>query len=265
MPAVTWIANHRFWVLGMGIAVVLVAVAAGVWVFFLRSPGTQLDLRQALRLYRQSERTANGGNPELPPPGVYRYRTTGNEKLSIAGIARNFPNSTNAIVTDARCATVRWEPLVEHVEGQVECPVAPGGLTLVSLPSSEQIAGITTNVDIDCPAGTYLVPPNAAVGKHWKATCHAPGQVVRLSGRVVGFSSVKVGGTTVQSVHTHLSMSFSGAESGTSPSDYWVSLDNGMILRESETVDVLQSAGPLGSVHYTEEMAISLQSLTPVR
>ncbi|MGA8725759.1 MAG: hypothetical protein WB565_12005 [Acidimicrobiales bacterium] len=265
MPLLTWIANHRFWVVGMGVALLIVAVATGVWVFFLRSPGTQLDLRQALRLYRQSERTADGANAELPPSGVYRYRTTGNEKLSIAGIARSFPNTTNAIVTVARCATVRWEPLVEHVEGQVECPVAAGGLSLVSLPSSEQIAGITTNMDIDCPAGTYLVPPNAAVGKRWKATCHAPAQVVQLSGSVVGFSSVKVDGTSVPSVHTRLSMSFSGAESGTSPSDYWVSLENGMILRESESVDVQQSAGPLGSVHYTEEMAISLQSLTPVR
>jgi hypothetical protein len=249
----------------MGVAVLIIAVATGAWFFFLRSPGTQLDLRQAIRLYRQNEGSAGGTNPRLPPSGVYRYRTSGNETLSVAGIARNFPNLTNAIVTDARCATVRWEPLVQHVEGQVECPVPAGGLSLVAFPSSEQIAGVTTNMEIDCPAGTYLVPPDVAAGKHWKTTCHAPGQVAQVSGTVVGFNSVKVGGTAVPSVHTRLTMSFSGSESGTSPSDYWVSLENGMILRETESVDVLQSAGPLGSVHYTEQMAISLQSLTPAR
>jgi hypothetical protein len=265
VPVLSWVANHRLWALGMGIAVLIIAVATGVWVFFLRSPGTQLDLRQALRLYRQTERGGDPASAHLPPSGVFRYRTSGNEKLSIAGISRNFPNVTNTIVTDGKCATVRWEPLVEHVEGQVECRAGPGALSVESFPSTEVIAGVTTNMTLVCPAGTYLVPPDAATGKSWKTTCHAPGQVVRLSGRVVGFSSVDVGGDAVPSVHTHLTMSFSGSESGTSPSDYWVSLEDGMILRESESVDVLQSAGPLGSVHYTEQMAISLQSLTPSR
>lgn len=172
---------------------------------------------------------------------------------------------SNVIVTDANCATVRWEPLVQHVETQVECPTGGGALGIVSMPSSEQIAGITTNMEVDCPPGTYLVPPNATVGERWQTTCHGSGQVVHLTGRVVGFSTVSVGRKTAPSVHTRLAMSFSGAESGTSPADYWVSLTNGMILRQSESVDVQQAAGPLGSVHYTEQMKIALQSLTPVR
>jgi hypothetical protein len=265
VPVLTWVANHRLWALGIGVAVLLVAVATGIWIFFLRSPGTQLDLRQALRLYRQVERAGDPANPRLPPPGVYRYRTTGNERLSVAGISRAFPSTTNAIVTDTRCATVKWEPFLQHVEGQVECPIGSGGLGLVSFPSSEEIAGITTNMAIDCPPGTYLVPPEAVVGERWRTTCHAPGQVVALTGRVVGFSTVTVEGRHVPSVHTRLSMSISGSESGTSPSDYWVSLTDGMILRELESVNVLQAAGPLGSVDYTEQMGISLQSLTPVR
>jgi hypothetical protein len=265
VPVLTWVANHRFWALGMGIAVLLIAVATGVWIFFLRSPGTQLDLRQALRLYRHEERAGDPANPGLPPPGVYRYRTSGYEKLSVAGIFRGFPSTTNAIVTDSRCATVNWEPFLQHVEGQVECPSVSGGLSLVSMPSSEQIAGITTNMTVDCPPGTYLVPPNAVVGERWKTTCHAPGQVIALTGRVVGFSSVTVRGQQVPSVHTRISESISGSESGTSPSDYWVSLTDGMILRESESVNVQQSAGPLGSVDYREQMEISLQSRTPVR
>jgi hypothetical protein len=42
-------------------------------------------------------------------------------------------------------------------------------------------------------------------------------------------------------------------------------VQNGLILRQRETVDVEQKAGPLGSVRYTEEMAIALSSLTPIR
>jgi len=82
---------------------------------------------------------------------------------------------------------------------------------------------------------------------------------------VVGNSSVNVGGHTVPAIHTRLALTFSGAESGTNPNDYWVSAKNGLILSQRETVDVSQQAGPLGSVRYSEKMAIRIASPTPVR
>ena len=65
-------------------------------------------------------------------------------------------------------------------------------------------------------------------------------------------------------MHTRLTLTFSGAESGTNPNDYWIAQD-GVILQQKETVSVSQAAGPLGSVHYSEQMAISLTSPTPIR
>ncbi|HEX4219942.1 MAG TPA: hypothetical protein VHZ02_16310, partial [Acidimicrobiales bacterium] len=89
MPVLTWAAHHRLWALGIGIAVLIAAVAVGVWFFLLRSPGTQIDLRQALRLYRQGQHSgATGTSTDLPPPGVYRYKTSGGEQLSFGGINR---------------------------------------------------------------------------------------------------------------------------------------------------------------------------------
>ena len=79
-----------------------------------------------------------------------------------------------------------------------------------------------------------------------------------------GTSRVDVGGRGIPALHTRLSLTFSGAETGTNPNDYWIS-QNGVILQQKETVSVSQSAGPLGSVHYTEQMVISLTSATPIR
>src|ERR1700722_10164296 len=93
MPALTWLSALRFWWgLGIGIPLCLVAAAVGVWFFVLRSPGTQVSLRQALRLYR-AEQTSHGAmaDSHLPPQGVYRYRTTGGEQLSLGDIAAPFP------------------------------------------------------------------------------------------------------------------------------------------------------------------------------
>jgi hypothetical protein len=264
MPVLTWVGQHRLWVVGIGVTVFVALAAVGFWFFVVRTPATSLDLRQALRLYRQNQGSGRA-RAGLPPSGVYRYRTSGGEQLSMGGISRAFPASTQMIVTEARCATLRWEPLLQHMEGLVECPQTDGALTITSALSYEQIAGTTTTSVIHCPARTYFVPPHPAIGERWRTTCHSPGQNVVFSGLVVAAASVDVGGQTIPALHTRVTLSFSGSATGTNPNDYWVSLRDGLILRQRETVDVRQTAGPLGSVRYTEHMAITLASTAPVR
>jgi hypothetical protein len=250
----------------MGVTILIAAIAAGVWFFVLRSPATQIDLSQAIRLYRQGQRSGvSSSGSDLPPPGVYRYRTSGGEQLSIGNISRTFPAATDMIVTDTNCSTMKWEPFEQHVEGLVECPQKDGALSITSVPSYEEIAGIQTTSVIYCPAGTYLVPPDPTTGERWKTTCHSTGQRVVVSGQIMGSSTVAVGRRRLAALHTRLTLTFSGSQSGTNPNDYWISAQNGLILRQRESVDVKQKAGPLGSVRYTEAMTIALSSLTPIR
>jgi hypothetical protein len=266
VSVLTWLTHHRLLAVGLSLTLIVLAVLFGLWYFVLRAPATQVDLRQALRLYRADQRAGRtSGSGQLPPSGVYRYRTTGGEQLSLAGINRHFPADTEAIVTDARCATVEWEPFQQHTEGLVECPMADGGLGLSSALSYEQIAGTKTTDVIRCPTHTYFVPPDPKPGLRWHGTCHATGQTVGVSGLIVGTSSVRVKGTAVPALHTRLTLTVSGGESGTNPNDYWISLKNGVILRQQETVTMAQQAGPLGSVRYSEQMAITIDSLAPVR
>jgi hypothetical protein len=265
VPILSWVAHHRFWMLGLGVMVLILAIVGGVWFFLLRTPATRVDLRQALRLYRKAEHAEIvGKSVHVPPPGVYRYRTTGGEELNIAGISRSFPPTTNMIVTDAKCATVEWEPLEQHTEGLVVCPQSDGALSITSALSFEQIAGTQTTSVIHCPAHTYFVPPKPAAGERWSRSCHSKGETTVFSGRVIGPSSITVGGQKAPALHTRLTLFFSGSQSGANPNDYWIS-QNGLILRQEETVDVSEKAGPLGSVRYTEKMAITLLSMAPIR
>jgi len=250
--------------MGLGATVLIVALIAGVWYFVVRTPSTQVDLRQALRLYQLGQKRGKSGSPLLPPSGVYRYETFGGEQLSFAGIRRSFPAASNMIVTDARCATMKWEPLEQHMEGLVVCPLKDQALGITSSLSYEDIAGIQTSSVIKCPVGTYFVPPDPRPREVWHTTCHSAGQTMRAVGMVVGVSSVNVNGRKVPALHTRLDLIFSGSESGSNPNGYWVS-PNGVILRQIETVDVAQKAGPLGSVRYKEQMGIKLKSLTPSR
>ena len=266
MPVLTWINQHKFLALGAGVFVLIAAVAVGVWFFLIRDPTTPVNLRQALRLYRQDEHPGQAANAaELPAPGVYRYQTTGDEQLSFGGISRHFPTATNMIVTEDHCATEKWEPFEQHMEGLVECPLKSGAYGITTTLSYEAIAGTQTTDVINCPSDTYLVPPDARAGQRWHTVCHSSGLKVVASGLVIGKSSVNVGGHAVPATHTRLTLTFSGAESGTNPNDYWVSTKNGLILSQRETVNVSQQAGPLGSVRYSEQMAINIASATPTR
>ena len=165
------------------------------------------------------------------------------------------------IVTEDRCATMEWEPLHQHLEGLVECPEARGALVVRSASSYEQIAGSQTTSTIHCPSDTYLVPPNWFAGEHWRDACHSNGEKVVFTGKVLGPAWVTVGRQKVPALHTRLTLSFSGSESGTNPNDYWI--NDGLILRQHETVNVTQKTGPLGSVRYTERMTITLASMNP--
>ncbi|MHB1518685.1 MAG: hypothetical protein ACYCVN_04745 [Acidimicrobiales bacterium] len=251
----------------MGTVVLVVSVlgALGFWYLVLRSPGTQIGLRQALHLYRR-EQPASGvrSGTGLPVAGVYRYRTTGGEQLSVGAINRAFPPTTEMIVTDATCSTMKWEPLVQHMEGVVVCPAVGGGTTLSAALSQETIAGTQTTESILCPRGTFFLPPHPAVGERWTDVCQSAHQRVDLVGQVLGSSSVAVGKRLLPALHTRIALTFSGSETGTNPTDYWLSPGSGLVLRQRESVDLSQQAGPLGEVRYTESMAISLDSTTPL-
>ena len=266
MPFMSWINHHRLLVSGFSFAVLLiVAVAGGVWFFLLRSAGTQVDLRQALRLYRQDQHVAAGSTEELPAPGVYVYKTSGSERLSLAGISRSFPSASDMIVTDAHCASMDWVPIDQHTEGIMVCRQSNGGLAMSQASSTESIAGVSTSQVVHCPTTAYFVPPDPHPGQRWSAMCHAPDQVDKISGDVIGMTNISVHGQSVPALHTRINTSVSGNASGTDPTDYWVSPQTGLILRQREVVSASQSAGPLGSVHYSEEMAITMSSLVPVR
>ncbi len=238
MPIATWASQHRIWMVGAGIlslAAIVAVVGAGIWFFILRSPATRVDLSQALRQYRLEQRgKQRGANTLIPPAGVYRYRTTGSEHLSFGGISRAFPTASDMIVTDsAGCATLQWEPFEQHIEGLVECAANHGKIDVHSALSYEQIAGTKTTSVISCPANTYFLPPDPTLGEKWHTTCHATGERIELVGQVLNYARVKVDGKSMPAIHTRISMSFSGAEHGVNPTDYWVSTSDGVILRRA--------------------------------
>jgi hypothetical protein len=257
-----WFQQHR--VLSVLILALIIVSSAGgtAWALVFRTVSSPVGLREALRMYRreQTEKMLSTLRNHLPAPGVYTYRTSGGESLSLMGMARSFPSTTSMIVEGGSCATISWVPITQHTETTTECADAPGGFSLPRLVTTESIAGTNSTSTIQCPSTAYLLPPRATLGDKWAATCtlQSPAEKVVLAGQALGQSTMTVAGHSVTVEHTRFTLNFDGSQAGTNPTDFWIVPSTGLIVREKEEVAVTS-----GGVHYSENMVSTLRSLNP--
>lgn len=259
-----WVQQHRMLSI-LILAFVIVSSAGGTaWAFVFRTVSSPVGLREALRMYRreQTEKMLQTLRDHLPAPGVYSYRTSGGESLSLPGMARSFPPTTSMIVIGGNCATVSWVPLTQHTETTTECTGADGGFTMPRLVTQESIAGTDTTSTMSCPATAYLLPPDATRGQKWATTCvlQSPAEKVALAGEALGQSTMSIAGHSVTVEHTRVMLTFDGSQAGTNPTEFWIVPSSGLIVQEKEKVSVTS-----GGVDYTEDMLSTLTSLSPLR
>jgi len=259
-----WVQQHRLLAVLVLALVILSSAGGTAWALVFRTVSSPVGLRAALRIYRreQTDKVMASLRTHLPPPGVYTYRTSGGEGLSLMGVQRAFPSTTSMIVADGRCATVSWVPITEHTESTTVCAGTDGALSVPRLVTDESIAGSTTTTTVRCPATAYLLPPAGRPGEHWGVTCTLtnPAEKVALVGQALGQTNVVVGGRAVPVEHSRLTMTFKGTDDGTNPTDFWIVPSSGLIVREHETVGVTQ-----GGVRYSESMDAVLTALNPAR
>lgn len=259
-----WVQQHRFLSVVV-LALVIVSAASGTaWALVFRTVSSPVGLREALRIYRreQTGKMLSSLRNKLPEPGVYTYRTSGGEGLNLVGVARSFPASTSMIVAERTCATVSWVPITQHTETTTLCNAPNGALIVPKLVTDESIAGSNSTSTINCPASTYLLPPSPRSGQRWVATCRqvSPAEKIEMTGQALGQSTVLVGGHSVSVTHSRLVFTYTGADHGTNPIDFWIVPSSGLIVREREMVGVTQ-----GSIRYTEDMEATLTGLYPAR
>jgi len=259
-----WVQQHRLLSV-LVLALVIVSSAGGTaWALVFRTVSSPVGLREALRIYRreQTGKVIATLRNRLPAPGVYTYRTSGGEGLSLMGVQRSFPSSSSMIVADGRCATLSWVPITQHTESTTVCAGPDGSLSVPRLVTDESIAGTTTTSTVRCPATAYLLPPGTRPSARWAATCSLtdPAEQVSLAGAALGPATMAVGGHDVSVEHIRLTLTFSGVDSGTNPTDFWIVPSSGLVVREHETVGVTQ-----GGVRYSEGMDIMLTGLDPMR
>ena len=220
-----------------------------------------VDPEEALRRFRAAGPAAAEPVPGLPVPGVYRYRTTGGERISFLEYRREYSEVTTRIVTRRGCG-VREEQwfLVQHLEYYDRCADA--------LPAyGTDIAYWWTHgtQDFRCDPGGSFDMAGRSRGDRVTWQCRDEDTRADQVTEYVADEDVTVEGRTVRARHTRWTTTFSGATTGVATVDDWFDPATGLVLRERRAIGLRVGSPFVGRLDYVDQSEVTLLSLDPLR
>lgn len=221
-----------------------------------------VDLQEALARFRAAgprATTADALNG-LPAPGVYRYRTTGGELISLFHTRRNYSPTTMRIVTRRGCG-VREEQffVTQHLEYYDRC-----GPQLVTYGTDIAYWWTHGTQDFTCHGGSFDMA-GARPGDRVEWDCADEDTKAHQITDYVGDETVEVEGVPLPARHTRWTTLFSGATVGGATVDDWFDPSTGTLLREKRAIALRVGSGFVGRLSYTDVSEYVLLSVTPDR
>jgi hypothetical protein len=245
-------------VLGVATALALVVAAADGFLLWARGLATPVGAEQAAASY-----LAGRGGPDplpgpRPPAGVYRYRTSGYERIDRFGVERAYPAETVRVVTwRGGC---RWRETVpiftQHVETYDFCATGADAddfaystsLTYFLVPGVQRFAC--------APTGRRLLAGHrAGATRSWR--CVEGTSASANTTVYVGPETVQTGAGPVAARHVRLITALSGQSSGGAVRDLWLDRD-GLVVREDRQVSLKVKSVFVGLLTYEEQASFVL-------
>ena len=241
------------------LALALVVAGADLFLLWGRGLATPVGAGQAAASYLPGGPAPSGDLPgPRPPAGVYRYRTSGYERVDRFGIDRAYPVETVRVISwRGGC---RWRETVpiftQHVETYDFC--AGGGdaddfasstsLTYFLVPGVQRFAC--------APVGRRLLtgqPPGSS--RSWR--CVQGTSVSANTTVYVGPETVQTAAGPVATRHLRLLTALSGQSSGGAVRDLWLDPD-GLVVKEEREVSLKVRSGFVGLLTYEERASFLL-------
>jgi len=247
--------RHRLIALGVIAAVGLPAFLVGgrYWV-------DAIDPAEAVVRFRAAGPQAAEPVAGLPVPGVYRYRTTGGERISLFDYRRDYSHVTVRIITRHGCGVreQQWF-LVQHLEYYDRCGAA--------LPSyGTDIAYWWTHGTqaFKCGPGSFDGADLAPGGtSQWQ--CRDEDTRAAQKVEYLNDEPVDVAGRQMMARHTRWTTEFSGATDGGAVVDDWFAPADGLVLREERHIGLRVGSPFVGRLTYADNSTYQLLSTTPDR
>ena len=268
--------HHRRWIV-IAVIVCVTAVATGAFVVaWRRSSAHEVSTEEARRRFEASSSTQPANAAVLRPvAGVYQYRGSGTEHLSLPPKSqRQGPNMPGTVTHRADgCWTFRIDYSSAHWQTWEYCG-RNGGLDELGGKTFERWDFVFTTYDstatFTCEPVSVNIRAVMHPGDQWQQSCR--GTNTGTSGEAVtagpytfvGNDTVMVGGVAVPAYHFHQERTLSGSQRGTQVADLWFAQKDGLPLRNVRDQTV-HTDTPVGSSTYTEKGSFELTSLQPVK
>jgi hypothetical protein len=254
--------------------VALLGAGAVAFVLYRRSGTHPVPTDVARRRFAQSSST-QPANPALlqPPAGVYTYRGSGTEHLSLPPKSQSQgPTMPGTVTHDGSgCWTFRIDYSNHHWQTWHYC-ARSGGLVEQGGQSWARWDFVVTTydnlADFTCDPPSVVIRADMGPGDEWQQRCEGTSSGTKGRGvsagpyTYVGRQTIEVGGDPVATYHFRQRRTLSGNQSGTQDSDLWFARHNGLPVRNERSFTV-HTDTPIGASTYTERGTFVLTSLEP--
>ena len=219
-----------------------------------------VDPDRALARFRAAGPEAAAVVDGLPVPGVYRYRTTGGERVSFLDYRRDYSPVTTRIVTRHGCGVRETQLfLVQHVEYYDRC-----GERLVSYGTDIAYWWTHGTQDFTCDGGSFDAS-GMRPGDRVEWQCGDEDTDAAQVTEYVGDEEIEIDGRVVTARHTRWTTVFSKATRGTAVVDDWFDPRTGLVLMERRNIGLRVGSPFVGDLSYIDVSDYLLLSTEPAR
>jgi hypothetical protein len=207
--------------------------------------------------------TPKAGTLAPPEPGVYRYKTSGGESVSLLGSSHKYPAETFMVVkrTGGCGWTSEAQVVKEHVDRRTMCT---DDQQVAQSHQQRQITffGTTDGANLKCTPPQVMARWDDQVGATRTARCAEGGVVADMVLEVKALGTAVVDGVTVETITYRIEGLMTGRVAGTSLDINTVVRATGLPVRAERWADTVANAFG-ADVRYQEHVTFDLLSLTP--
>lgn len=251
----------------LAVAGALVVVVVGAVVVWPRgaTPTDETRVREDFEA-RTNESAGPDGAAGTPPPGIYRFDTSGSEELKLGVLpteTRPYPETISATVVDADpgCFTMTLHLLEQHSEDSTYCIGDDGTISLAGHEKHQQVGPMNPTADMTCDPDVLAKPADGSVPLNCELTLD--GGPKQLTATLKGTSrskrpvTVDLGdGTPVEATEVDLDFAVTGDLTGTWRERLWFA-DDALPVRIARDLELE------GLASFTEHRHSTLVGLTP--
>lgn len=250
------------------LGVVVLAAICGfyVWLYVLRDGGTRTDESKVLSEFRAQRHAAAELDPQIrgrvPEPGVYRYRTTGEEAFdALIASTHDLDGISTITLTITECGIREYWRVLEERWSKADLCLGRQGARLKRLTEFHEFFGQSRLTEYRCRERKVPFTRDLQVGMSWQTDCRTKESRVQTRARVEALEPVVVGGTRYPAVRISSRTTLTGDPSGTASRVSWLRRSDGLLLKRTSTSSAQVEDVGGGQVH--EEFKLELISVTP--